>query len=196
MVQKIQRRCSHSSAHAAGTKRSRAATERDQPPLRTVLARDQGEASLQESTIEILLQLVADKIGQRRARESLLGRGVEGLQVFAHHSVQRALFGLPALVAGWTAARPDRIRRLGEWSYGTGSHPLWVSANRPHSFLLCENRTPQTIGGPPQRLRAGYRPPPREVTGGSRAAGSSIGCPLPCIRKPESSRGWPRRASR
>ena len=123
VVQKIQRGCNHSSAHTAGAKRSRAATERDQPPLRTVLARDQGEASLQEPTIDILLQLGADETGQRRAGESLLGRGVvawgagelrsprtiagghgnpprvpisDALQILAHHSVQRALFGLPA----------------------------------------------------------------------------------------------------
>jgi hypothetical protein len=38
-----------------------AATERDQPPLPTVPARDDREASLQKPAIDILLQLGADK---------------------------------------------------------------------------------------------------------------------------------------
>ena len=80
--------------------------------------------------MEVALQLGTDEVGQRHAREALLGRSQEGQQVLAHHSVQGALLGPPSRVARRTAARPDGIWNFGEWDCGTGGHPPWVSDNR------------------------------------------------------------------
>jgi hypothetical protein len=109
MESKVEGDGGHPTAHTRRAERARAAAERDQMPLLAALAGDQGEASLQESTAQVVLQLGADEVGQRRAREALLGGGEEGLQILADDFVQGALLGTATLVPGRTAPRPDGI---------------------------------------------------------------------------------------
>jgi hypothetical protein len=57
--QQAERGGGHPTANARRAERARPATERDQMPLLEALAGDQGEASLKESTFQVVQQLSA-----------------------------------------------------------------------------------------------------------------------------------------
>ena len=83
------------------------ATERYQPPLCAAIAGKYGEASAEQTAVEVVLELAPHELRQGRG-EALLGRSVKRLQIFTHHTVQSAELGATPLVGVAAGADGDR----------------------------------------------------------------------------------------
>ena len=90
MVDEIERGLGHATAQTRGTEAAPVTAEGHQPALAAVLAGEHGEASAEQTTVEIALELAPYELGQRGRGEAVLYGGVERLQIFPHHPVQGA----------------------------------------------------------------------------------------------------------
>ena len=183
----------HSAPETCGTKSAAFAGQGHEAPLRAVLAREHGEASAEQTAIEVSLELAAYELGQRRAGEALLHGSVERLQILSDHSVQRAELGPAPLVAVAMAASRNRAlghtrRRnvLERTRHEDGARARRVPSSRPGAVgalaVLVPAATTRRHGGRHPAVLRGARLDSSPVADGLTGSRGTDGLPSSCAK--------------